>query len=129
MTTLTAKSRFGKLVSRGRIQRLADEIARKFHPKKVILFGSYARGDASADSDVDLFVILRHGSRGVNSLRVRRGINHDFPMDLLVMTARKFDYRLAEGDFFLMDVIEQGIVLYEEKKRRTQLIRSGPPLH
>ena len=114
MTTLTMKSRLGKLISRGRIQRLADEIARKFHPKKVILFGSYATRKATVDSDVDIFVILRPGSRGVDSLRVHRGITHDFPMDLIVMTARKFDDRLGEGDFFLMDVVEQGIVLYEE---------------
>jgi predicted nucleotidyltransferase len=117
MTTLTTKSRFGKLISRGRIQRLADEIARKFHPKKVILFGSYATGEATIDSDVDVFVILRPGSRGVDSLRVRRATFHDFPMDLIVMSEKRFDERLKEGDFFLMDIVEQGVVLYEENHK------------
>jgi predicted nucleotidyltransferase len=116
MTTLTAKSRFGKLISRARIQRLADEIARKFHPKKIILFGSYARGDATVDSDVDIIVILKPGTRGVNSFRIRHRTAHLFPMDLIVMTANKFYDRLKEGDFFLLDIVEQGVVLYEENQ-------------
>jgi predicted nucleotidyltransferase len=114
MTTLTAKSRFGKLISRARIERLAEEIARKFHPKKIILFGSYATGKATVDSDVDIFIILRPGSRGVDSLRIRRATFHDFPMDLIVMSEKRFEERLKEGDFFLMDIVEQGVVLYEE---------------
>ena len=40
------------------IQTLADKIAREFHPEKIILFGSHARGDAGPDSDVDLMVVI-----------------------------------------------------------------------
>ncbi len=56
MATVTANLDVGRIVSRGRIKRLAEEIGRKFHPRKVILFGSYARGEATADSDVDLLM-------------------------------------------------------------------------
>src|SRR5207244_12057696 len=48
------------------IQTLADKIVREFHPERIILFGSHARGDARADSDVDLMVIIasdEHPSR------------------------------------------------------------------
>jgi predicted nucleotidyltransferase len=38
---------------------MAQKIVERFHPEKIILFGSYARGDASENSDVDLLVILR----------------------------------------------------------------------
>ena len=69
---------------------------------------------ATVDSDVDIFMILRPGSRGVDSLRIRRATFHDFPMDLIVMSERRFGERLKEGDFFLMDIVEQGVVLYEE---------------
>jgi uncharacterized protein len=42
------------------IQELADNIARQFTPERIILFGSYARGDAGPDSDVDLLVVMPH---------------------------------------------------------------------
>jgi predicted nucleotidyltransferase len=48
------------------IQILADKIAREFHPEKIILFGSHARGHARPDSDVDLMVVMdsdEHPSR------------------------------------------------------------------
>ena len=48
------------------IQALADKIVHEFHPEKIILFGSHARGDATTDSDVDLMVIIasdEHPSR------------------------------------------------------------------
>jgi predicted nucleotidyltransferase len=38
--------------------RMVRRIVRRFHPVKIILFGSQARGMATADSDVDLLVIL-----------------------------------------------------------------------
>ena len=101
----------GRLVSRYRIQRLADEIARKFHPRKVILFGSYARGEATPDSDVDVLVITRRQQR---SLPILRTLDYDFALDLVVLGEKAFRERLEEGDFFLMDISEQGRVLYEE---------------
>ncbi|MGQ9919054.1 MAG: nucleotidyltransferase domain-containing protein, partial [Bryobacteraceae bacterium] len=38
------------------IQRIVRRIVRQFHPERVILFGSHARGEAGPDSDVDLLV-------------------------------------------------------------------------
>ena len=52
------------LISREEIQSLVNNIAARFHPSKVILFGSYANGDPNPDSDVDLLVIMRHRGPG-----------------------------------------------------------------
>ena len=40
------------------IQKFAADVAHEFLPEKVILFGSYARGNAGAESDVDLLVVM-----------------------------------------------------------------------
>ena len=45
-----------EVVSIKDIQRLAERIAKEFKPEKIILFGSYAGGEPSPDSDVDMFV-------------------------------------------------------------------------
>ena len=42
-------------VTRSLIRKYADQIARQFHPNKIILFGSYAYGKPNEDSDVDIF--------------------------------------------------------------------------
>lgn len=44
------------MVSDETIQAIAEHISREFHPKRVIQFGSHARGEATEHSDVDLFV-------------------------------------------------------------------------
>ncbi len=62
------------MASESEIQTLADKIAREFHPEKIILFGSHARGDAQPDSDVDLLVIMdsdQHPSRTAAEITCR----------------------------------------------------------
>jgi len=48
------------MVSRDEIQAFVDQIVKRFRPSKVILFGSYAYGTPTEDSDVDLMVVMRH---------------------------------------------------------------------
>ena len=73
------------MVSRHAIKRFADELVRRFKPEKVILFGSYAYGKPTPDSDVDLLVVMPHDRRrGRMSLRILEAIHYDFPLDLLV---------------------------------------------
>ena len=45
------------------IRNFASEIARRYSPEKIILFGSHARGDANEDSDVDMLVIMDFSER------------------------------------------------------------------
>ena len=42
------------MIPRSSIQSFADAMAREFHPERIILFGSHARGETTPDSDVDL---------------------------------------------------------------------------
>ncbi len=40
------------------ITMMRDRLVKRFHPRRIILFGSHARGEARWDSDVDLLVVL-----------------------------------------------------------------------
>jgi predicted nucleotidyltransferase len=53
-----------ELTSTEMIPEITARIVRAFHPAKIILFGSHARGDARADSDIDLLVVLRQVEYG-----------------------------------------------------------------
>src|SRR3989441_12785199 len=96
------------------INRLAGEIARICHPEKIILFGSYAYGKPTEDSDVDLLVVMPNERRkGRMSLNIRLALDYDFPLDLLVRTPGELRRRLRWGDCFIQEVLSKGKVLYE----------------
>jgi len=100
------------------IRRLARQIAEKFRPKRIILFGSYAYGQPGPDSDVDILVVMPAANETKQAIRIRRGIEHLFPMDLIVRTPKNLRWRLKEGDWFLREIVEKGKVLYEKTNPR-----------
>jgi len=103
------------MVKRAKIRSFCNEVAKQFRPRKIILFGSYAYGKPTEDSDVDLLVIMdRTRDRGERmSLRIRHAVPRDFPMDLLVRTPAEVAKRLRWDDFFIREIVEKGKILYE----------------
>jgi len=103
------------MVDRAQIRKFSRAVARQFRPKKIVLFGSYAYGKPTKDSDVDLLVIMpRTRARGERmSVRIRHAVPRNFPLDLLVRTPAEVNKRLRWGDGFLQEVMEKGKVLYE----------------
>lgn len=102
------------LVKRNQIRAFSDAIAREFHPRKIVLSGSYAYGKPTEDSDVDLLVIMPFNRKqGRKSLEIRQRIPADFPLDLIVRTPESISRRLEWGDCFIHEIMEKGDVLYE----------------
>jgi len=100
------------------IRDLSLRIARTFHPLRIVLFGSHAKGEPTDDSDVDLLVILPHTGRPVEkAVEIRLKTRPQFPLDLIVRTPEAIRERIAQGDTFLRDVLEEGMVLYEADHR------------
>jgi predicted nucleotidyltransferase len=100
------------------IRRFAREVAERFAPEKIILFGSYAYSTPHADSDVDILVVMPARNQHDQAVRIRWEIPAPFPMDLLVRTPRNMQWRLKEGDSFLQEIVAKGIVLYEKADAR-----------
>ena len=73
------------MIKRSQIRAFTKAVARQFRPLKIVLFGSYAYGKPTEDSDVDLLIIMpRTCERGERmSVRIRHAIPRDFPHDLL----------------------------------------------
>jgi uncharacterized protein len=99
------------------VQDVADRIAEEIVPRRIILFGSHARGQAGPDSDVDLLVVTDRPQGNDASLKLRRKIDYAFPLDLIVCDEKRLARRISAGDFFLQDAVECGKVLYEEADR------------
>src|SRR5206468_5909406 len=95
------------------IQQYSDRIAAEFKPERIILFGSYAYGAPTADSDVDLLVVMpckNDSSR--KAFEIRRAIPADFPVDLLVRSPEQIKQRLELNDWFMREIIEESRTIY-----------------
>ena len=96
------------------IQEFSRRLVEEFRPVKVVLFGSYAKETVTPDSDVDLLVILPFEGKSVSkSVEMRLKLRPQFPLDLVVRTPDNVRERLAMGDTFMEEVLEEGKVLYE----------------
>jgi uncharacterized protein len=97
------------------IRRFARQIVERFDPERIILFGSYAYGTPTPDSDVDLLVVMPTRNQVEQAVRIDEAIaDRGFPLDLLVRTPKTLATRLRWGDSLLQEIVSRGKVLYEK---------------
>ncbi len=107
-----------KRIPQRAIDQVVQQIVEKFKPQKIILFGSYARGNPRPESDVDLLVIMNTPLKeSKQSLEIRHHLGVMFGMDLIVHTPKRLKERVKMGDWFLRDILKEGKVLYEASRR------------
>jgi predicted nucleotidyltransferase len=106
----------GSQQARDVIQRIVEKLVSGYAPQRVILFGSYAYGDPTPDSDIDLLIIKETPERFIDRWVTVRRILSDpkrmVPLETLVLTPQEVSRRLAIGDQFLAEIMEKGEVLY-----------------
>ncbi len=99
------------------IRRMVDLIVERFHPEKVILFGSHARGEAGPDSDVDLLVVMPvQGSKREKAVEIGVAL-HDIrlPKDIIVTTPEEFEWRKDIVGTIERPAMREGRVLYARR--------------
>src|SRR5207237_71487 len=101
-------------IPRAVIRRFARDVAEHFQPDRIILFGSYAYGEPSDDSDVDILVVMSARNQLDQALRISLTIDPPFPLDLIVRTPRNFKMWLDDGESFHREIVSKGKVLYEK---------------
>ena len=97
------------------IQRYCDAIAAAFKPRKIILFGSYACGQPTEDSDVDVMVVMPKGRPATldTAVNIRLQVPAGFPVDVLVRGEQEMERRLRHRDLFTEQLAQKGKVMYE----------------
>lgn len=96
------------------IQKIVQQIVDRFHPQKVILFGSYAYGTPTEDSDVDLLVVMETEEPPLHAAaRIAAAIDHPCALDILVRRPSDLEASLARQGVFATEVLTTGVVLYE----------------
>ena len=103
-----------KKISAEAIEAVVRQIAERFQPERIILFGSYAYGQPGPGSDLDLLVVMDTSLKEVEqAVRICREIDYHFGLDLIVRTPATLSRRLALGDPFIREAVQKGKVLYE----------------
>jgi predicted nucleotidyltransferase len=96
------------------MQRIVTQISDNYSPEKIILFGSLAYGNPADARDIDLLVIKKTDKNPWQRTREVSGLfEHTAPIDLLVYTPEEMAARIEMNDFFILDIIEHGKVVYE----------------
>lgn len=98
------------------IEDITKKIVKEYNPKKVILFGSYAHGKPTDDSDIDLLIIKNTDETPMQRwMRLRRLLmTPDVMISItpFVYTEKELDERLQIKDFFIKEILKKGVVLY-----------------
>ncbi len=96
-----------------------ERIVSKLKPEKIILFGSYAYGNPTPDSDVDLLVIMKTKAKEIDRYVAVSNLLYprQFPVDILVKTPKELEAEAGrKGNFFMHEILKKGKVLYERSR-------------
>ena len=97
------------------LPEITQRIVQTSNPEKIILFGSYARGNFGADSDLDLLIIvpnIQHLRQ--ESLRVRRALRGLLaPVDIVMATSEQINRLGNQAGLVYQSALSEGKVLYE----------------
>jgi uncharacterized protein len=105
----------GELVTQEAINSIVRAIAERFSPYKIILFGSYASGDATPDSDLDLFVVMDTDLPPHKRATPLRLLFRPVPcaMDILVYLPEEVARWNGTVNHIITEVMRRGKTLYE----------------
>ena len=99
-----------------KVQAVVQRLIQIGRPKKIILFGSYVRGNATRDSDLDVLVVAGHEveSPRRESIRLRNSVSDiNMPMDILVVSYSRFEALREKLGLVYREADRYGKVVYE----------------
>lgn len=96
------------------IRCVVQQIVERFGPEKVILFGSYAEGKPTEDSDVDLLIVMDAEDEAIHTAaRISAAIDHPFALDIVVSKPAVLEASFKRQGNFATEIMTRGVVLYE----------------
>jgi uncharacterized protein len=102
------------------IDAVRRRIVAAVNPQQIVMFGSQARGDATAGSDIDLLVVqdTAQSDREVRRRLERLLLDRRFGLDLIVRTPEEVALNLADGNpFYTEHIFGDGVVLYDRTEQ------------
>lgn len=96
------------------LKKVLKALVQKYRPERIIIFGSFAKGDVGPASDIDILIVKETNKRYFDRISdVTRICDYDVGIDFLVYTPEEYDEALKSNTFFKDEIIGKGKVLYE----------------
>jgi len=98
------------------VKKVIEQMVIKYKPEKIIIFGSYVKGDFSKDSDLDFLIIKNDVPKyGVDRIReLSKLIDRKIPCDFFICKQEELEKRLKLGDPFIKKILKEGEVVYDK---------------
>ena len=100
-----------------KVEAVVQRLIAVARPRKIILFGSYVRGQVGRDGDLDVLVVTedRVANPRAESVRLRDAVDDiDMPMDILVVPESQFNALRNTPGLIYREACEHGILAYEQ---------------
>jgi predicted nucleotidyltransferase len=105
------------MIEQAQLEAVVRAARERFEPRRILLFGSQARGDSHAASGLDLCLIVGEAGDWLErQIEFRRAL--DLPgvqVEPYVFGAAEFERLRADGDPFVLHILEEGRLLYEQQ--------------
>jgi len=111
---LTTRWYRGARVPNSAMRQFASEIAERFKPHKIILFGSHVYGKPHSRSDVDILVVMPCRNELDQAFKIQLAVPCPFSLDLIVRKPTNLARLLKEGEYFHVEIVTRGMVLFEK---------------
>lgn len=100
------------------LSEIVEKLKKEYSPLKIILYGSYAYGSPTDDSDIDLFILKETNKRRVDRFvdvkKIIYNPERKIPISPLIYNPNELDERLQLEDDFILEILDKGVILYEK---------------
>lgn len=97
------------------IKNIIENIKANYQPEMILIFGSYAKGTPSKESDIDILLVKETDKHPIwRRVEAQLAIKAALPLDILVYTPQEFDRFIKDKNSFFYNIYTSGKIVFNK---------------